>query len=172
MAGLFLSRKICRADIVALLVVGGILSIAPWHVSFAVTHDKDKTPPVISELRAESITDNSSVVLWTTDEPADSDIKYGVNPRTNINGPNDSTLVLSHAIALSGLAAETAYAFCVQSRDEANNKAEACDIFTTTAVAPPGAGSGARPTYASVSGFAYPGCGQKQRVIGPKRILV
>ena len=156
MAGPFSSGETYRMRIAALLVIGGILSVAPWHVSFAAQHDKDKTPPIISDLRAESIADDSAVVLWTTDEPADSDIKYGISPRTNMNGPSDSTLVLSHAIALSGLAAETTYAFCVQSRDEANNKIEACGAFTTAA-APLMVGSGASATYVFVSGFAYPG---------------
>ena len=122
---------------------------------------KDKTPPVITELRVESITNNSAVVMWTTNEPSDSDIKYGIDPHTNINGPHDPTLVLSHAIALSGLTLETTYAYCVTSRDESNNKTKECGTFVTTALPPPtpaegGGGAWVAPNRIFVTGFAYP----------------
>jgi hypothetical protein len=171
---------------------------------YAAKPDKDKISPVISELRVESITQNSVVVMWTTDEPADSDITYGIAPKSNLRGPWDRTLVVFHAIALSELEAGTVYAFCVESRDEANNKSEECATFTTVFVPPPdifqcndgidndgdgkidmvdpgcsnlsdndeldtippppppgpsssgGGSGGARPTLASISGFAYP----------------
>lgn len=122
--------------------------------------DKDKTPPVITELRADAVSESSATIAWTTDEPADSDIKYGIDPHTNINGPADTTLVISHAIVLSGLAPETTYAYCIRTRDAANNKAEACGTFITLAVPPPtpSGGGGSQPPQAKfvVSGYAYP----------------
>lgn len=114
-----------------------VLFLTGTATAFAVPPPRDRTPPVISNLHAELITTNSVLIVWTTDEPADSDIKYGISPKTNINGPGDSTLVLSHTIALSGLVAATGYDFCVESRDAANNKAQACGTFTTLAVPPP-----------------------------------
>lgn len=129
-------------------------------------NDKDKTPPVIMDLRTEPITDVAATVRWTTDEPADSDIKYGVAPKTNVDGPSDAALVLDHAIALAGLTAGMDYAFCVGSRDAANNKADACGTFTTattTPEPPPHAANGGiggntvRMSLARISGFAPPG---------------
>jgi hypothetical protein len=148
----------------ALVIVVGILCIAFGIPAVFAKSDgeKDKVPPIITELRVESVTDSSAIVMWTTDEPADSGVSYGVDPKTNIKGPNDSALVLSHAIVLSELTNKTTYAFCAESGDEASNKAEACGVFTTaTPLAPGPVGGGAggepiRPTLASVSGFAYP----------------
>lgn len=147
--------------LLTLALIGGVVTTFFFgSAANAKKPDKDKTPPVITDLRVESITDNSAVVRWTTDEPADSDIRYGIDPHTNINGPFDPALVLDHAIALSGLLAETTYAFCIRTRDAANNKAEACGTFTTIAVPTPpvsaGGGGTVRPTLARISGFAYP----------------
>ncbi len=152
--------------VIFLPVFACLVFISLADTSYAAKPSKDKIPPVISELRVESVTQNSAVVMWTTDEPADSDIKYGVAPKTNINGPRDTVLVVVHAIALSELAAETIFTFCAESRDEAGNKAEGCGTFTTVAIPPPppppgpssggGGGGSVRPTLAHVSGYAYP----------------
>ncbi|MCE9548853.1 hypothetical protein K8Q98_00405 [Candidatus Nomurabacteria bacterium] len=157
----FFVSKTFFSLIAIFLFISIFFSVTSWDTLLAA-NDKDKTPPVISDLRAESVTLNSVVIMWTTDEPADSDIRYGIDPLINHNGPFDPELVFSHAISLSELIPATTYAFCVRSKDERNNKADACDTFITLAEAPlpaPSGGSGRRaeePNSVSVSGFAYP----------------
>ncbi len=159
----------------AIWVLAGIVLVAIFWTTSALGaqdggkgKDKDKTPPVITGVVVDSITENSAVILWETDEPADSSIRYGIDPKTNIKGPEDATLVLSHAIALSELTLATTYAFCVESKDEAKNKSESCGTFITLAEPPPppppaeGGGGGVggmtiKKPQASISGFAYPG---------------
>lgn len=141
-----------------------VLSVITFLTGETILHaqkgkDKDKTPPVITEVRTESVTETSALVLWTTDEPADSSIRYGIAPRTNERGPEDPTLVTAHAIALSGLIPQTTYAFCVESRDAAHNRAEECGTFVTSSeTIPTEGGGGLVPTTPRVlvTGYAYP----------------
>lgn len=160
-------RLLLLVTLAIVLVTGAIVVTSGTNPALAKPNDKDKTPPVISDLRVESITESSAVLLWTTDEPADSEVRYGIDPKTNIHGPSDAMLVLSHAVALSDLTVDTTYAFCARSRDEANNLADSCGTFTTTSEPPPppggpsptggGAGFSEPPKpQAAISGFAYP----------------
>lgn len=120
-------------------MLGGILAtvIFSHTVYVAKAAAKDQTPPVISGLHVESITQNSAVVAWITDEPAETDIDYGVAPKLNQHGTRDRTLVVTHAIGLIGLVSNTAYDFCALSRDANQNRAEACGNFTTAMEPPP-----------------------------------
>ena len=148
---------------IALVLVGVFITLSgAIQTQAAPDKEKDKTLPVITELRTDPVGDTNAVIRWATDESSDSDIKYGVDSHMNMSGPRDTTLVLSHAIALSGLAPQTTYSFCVTSRDESNNKAEECGTFLTMAVPPPptptGGGS-VRPTRATLAGYSFPGAG-------------
>ena len=119
---------------ITLLVAGVVFCMPYGDVAFAAK--PDKTPPVISGIHTESVTHNSALVKWTTDEPADSDIDYGIAPHLNKHGPRDRTLVTEHAIQLSELTPASDYAFCVVSIDAANNRSEQCGNFTTQAEPP------------------------------------
>lgn len=98
---------------------------------------EDKTSPVVSDVDVVSISTSVATVVWTTDEPADSDIKYGIAPDTDLSGPGDATLVTEHLISLSGLSENTTYAFCAVSVDADNNKTKDCGHEFTTADPPP-----------------------------------
>ncbi|HVL69942.1 MAG TPA: carboxypeptidase regulatory-like domain-containing protein [Vicinamibacterales bacterium] len=83
----------------------------------------DTTPPVISNLRVEDISETTAVVRWETDEPASSGVDYGTAP-----GAPDSTRagvsrVTSHSLVLTGLADGTLYYFVVRSTDGSGNAA-------------------------------------------------
>ncbi len=121
-------------------------------------NDKDKEAPEITELLTETTSHDSTTVRWLTNEPADSAIRYGIDPKTNNKGPAGSEFVTEHSLTLSNLEAETTYAFCVQSADENNNKTSQCGTFVTPAVIIPvhtGGGSAPKPRI-HLSGFAYP----------------
>jgi hypothetical protein len=83
----------------------------------------DTTPPIISDVSVADITTTTAIITWTTDEPSDSAVDYGL---TASYGATSSNLMTesntSHSISLSGLIADTTYHYRVKSRDAAGNE--------------------------------------------------
>ena len=80
----------------------------------------DTTAPEISSIQAINITDTAATITWTTDEPSDSLVRYGIAaPPTNI--VSSPTLSTYHTFVLTGLTATTTYYFEVQSSDASGN---------------------------------------------------
>ncbi len=93
----------------------------------------DTAPPVISNINVDLITQSSARVNWTTNELANSIVRYGL---TNAYGSvvQEGTMLANHQIALTGLAAATLYHYSVSSYDAAGNGATSTDqTFTTLA---------------------------------------
>jgi len=79
----------------------------------------DGTPPVISNVgAAPDVT--TATVTWTTNEPSDSRVYYGISPALGFE-IYDSEEVTSHSIQLSGLEPALTYYFDVESTDLAHN---------------------------------------------------
>jgi hypothetical protein len=99
-----------------------------------ITATPDTTPPVLGAIQATAVTRSEAVILWSSDEPADSQVEYGTTTAYGSVTPLDSTLVTSHTVSLSGLAPSTLYHYHVKSRDGSGNPAVSADFtFTTTA---------------------------------------
>ena len=84
----------------------------------------DTTPPVISNLQVASKTDTTAVIVWTTDEPSDSEVQYGTSTATWENYPSsatDASLVSNHSMTLTGLSQNATYYFRVGSSDASGN---------------------------------------------------
>ena len=81
------------------------------------------TVPVISAVQAIDIHTISARITWTTDEPADSLVRYGANTTTMDLTASDASLVTSHLVLLSGLDSATTYDYVVQSADGSANTA-------------------------------------------------
>ncbi len=93
----------------------------------------DKTPPVISGVSAQ-VTATTAAILWTSDEPADSQVEYGPTADYGNLTAADLHLVTSHLQTLSGLTRDTVYHFRVKSKDSAGNLAVSSDFtFKTSA---------------------------------------
>jgi len=88
----------------------------------------DTTPPVISQVSISRALIGSTLVKWTTNEPADSQIEYGTTVAYGSTTTLDARLVVSHAQVLSGLARRTLYHYRVLSRDAAGNLAVSGDL--------------------------------------------
>jgi hypothetical protein len=93
----------------------------------------DSTPPTISAVQATGLTQNSATVTWTTNEAADSQVKYGTSAAYGSTTTLDATKVTTHSVSISGLSAGTTYHYQVVSKDANGNTATSADAtFTTT----------------------------------------
>ena len=92
------------------------------HIYIEAISENDVTPPVISNVASNDITYNSARITWDTDEPSNSNVKYGTTtPSTSIK--SDSSMVTSHTITLTDLLPGTTYYYEVQSTDIKGNTA-------------------------------------------------
>lgn len=91
-----------------------------------VAQPPDTTPPVISNVQVTGITASGATITWTTDEPSNSVVEYGLTTSYGSSASN-ATNVTNHSIPLSGLSGNTLYHYRVQSTDAAGNTATSVD---------------------------------------------
>jgi hypothetical protein len=123
-------RKVAVAAIIVILVA--LLAGCAGGEETRVT-PVDESPPVISEVSVSDITATSATITWTTDEPATSQVEYGLTTSYGSTTPLDSTLVVNHSVSLSGLTSETTYRYRLKSADASGNEAISWDYTFTTA---------------------------------------
>ena len=98
----------------------------------------DTVPPVLSDIAAGDITGSGATVTWNTDEPATSQVEYGLSPEYGMLTIFDPNRVTNHSVTLSGLTDSTIYHYRVLSIDAAANLAVSGDhSFTTVDTNPP-----------------------------------
>ena len=98
----------------------------------------DTTPPVISAVGSLGVTTTAALIIWTTDEPSDSQVEYGTTTAYGALTTLDPNLVSAHARTLSGLSPSTLYHYRAHSKDATGNAAVSVDFtFTTLAPLPP-----------------------------------
>jgi phosphodiesterase/alkaline phosphatase D-like protein len=113
---------------------GGNLAVS---ADFTLTTQPiDTTPPVISAVQAVSVASSTATITWTTDEPSDSQVDYGLTSSHGTTTTLDPALVTSHSVALAQLAPDTTYHFRVRSKDSSANAATSLDATFTTAPPP------------------------------------
>ena len=90
----------------------------------------DTTAPLITAAPSWWVGGNSAVLKWTTDELSTTVVEYGLSSYGSSSV--SSSLVLSHAVALTGLIPNSLYSYRVKSVDAANNPSlYATGTFTT-----------------------------------------
>jgi len=92
----------------------------------------DTTTPKISLVTSQNITSTGARINWQTNEPADSQVEYGLTKVYGKMSPRDSNLVTTHNFLLAGLQPNTSYHYRVRSRDEAGNLALSGDGVLAT----------------------------------------
>jgi len=109
---------------------------ANWHsndVTVLRNASSVDPPPQLSDIASSSVTSTTATITWQTNEPADTQVEYGPDPRYGFNSPLNTTRTTSHQVALSGLSQGTLYHYRVKSRDAAGNLAVSSDFtFITT----------------------------------------
>ncbi len=108
----------------------GIISlyaVNAGHSSLAVSGTMDITAPGISSVPQVTVTDTTAVIEWTTTEPGTSQLQYGTVSTSWDAYPfneNETPLVNTHSIAITGLTENTMYYFRAGSTDGAGNGPE------------------------------------------------
>jgi Purple acid Phosphatase, N-terminal domain len=116
---LFLSKEFSMKRLfVGTVLVAALLGLIPTLVLA-----QDTTPPNISALDAAPAQDGSATVSWTTDEPSDSSVKYGMSTSSLDQSASDGASTTSHSLKLTGLQLNTTYYYRVSSTDADNNTA-------------------------------------------------
>ena len=106
-------------------------------VRFISTAGSDTEPPLISAVAA-SPAESVTTVTWTTDEPATSQVEYGLTTSYGSQTTKDASLILNHSVGITGLSPTTTYHYRVKSEDGVGNPAVSDDFtFTTPAMIPP-----------------------------------
>lgn len=91
-------------------------------VDFVTQALADAAAPVItSGPTIVSITNQSAVIQWDTDEPSDSQIIYGTDAANLDKGDSRANLTKKHSLPLVGLTPSTAYTLQIRSKDDAGN---------------------------------------------------
>lgn len=94
----------------------------------------DTTSPTISGVATSNLSDSGLTIAWNTNEAADTQVEYGTSSSYGSASSLETSLVTSHSVGLTGLAANTTYHFRVRSRDAAGNLALSSDSTFTTSV--------------------------------------
>lgn len=95
----------------------------------------DATAPVIAAVAVSAIGSEMATVSWTTDEPADGVVAYGVTASYGSVTALSAAPTTAHTATLVGLSPGTLYHYRVSSRDAAGNAADSPDgVFTTAPV--------------------------------------
>lgn len=81
----------------------------------------DLVPPVLTSV-AKTNEFGYTLITWTTDEPANSVVRFNTNSTLN-KAITNAALAADHAVALTGLLSNKTYFFHVASTDEAGNTA-------------------------------------------------
>ncbi len=99
------------------------------------TEPPDTVPPVISNVNVVT-TDVAATVTWTTNEPADSKVEYGLTTGYEKPAVSAAPLITQHSLQLTGLQTQSTYHFRLSSRDFNNNVATTGDLTFQTKAAP------------------------------------
>ncbi|MDY6984091.1 MAG: hypothetical protein SV422_13485, partial [Pseudomonadota bacterium] len=100
----------------------------------------DIAPPQQGNIRVTSTGTNRVKITWTTSEPAQQRVEYGMTDAYQYVTSINMNYATQHAVELSGLSAGNTYHYRVRARDAAGNIATSPD-FTVT-FTPPASGDG------------------------------
>lgn len=98
----------------------------------------DTTPPVLSSINS-SVTHQSAVVSWITNEAANGKVYFGTTSPLNMGTAqtvSNNLFQTGHSLSLTGLTAATQYYFVVESKDAKGNTASSSQQTFTTAASP------------------------------------
>ncbi|UZE94202.1 MAG: LamG domain-containing protein [Candidatus Pacearchaeota archaeon] len=128
------------------IIAGNGIANTSSDTLFFTIDTADKTPPTITDITPNDITNGEATITWMTNEVSNSSVNYG--EAENLGSVEGSiSLVLSHSVTLTSLETLTLYYYNVTSCDAVGN-CNTTGLFNFTTInAPPrgGDGGGATP---------------------------
>jgi len=109
---------------------------APGQAAYLVART-DVTPPRLSGNPTVHRSLADFIVSWRTEEPATTQIEYGLTARYSFASPLQASLATAHEVVLSHLLADTTYHYRVLSADSVGNVAAGNDVTFSTRIAAP-----------------------------------
>ncbi len=94
--------------------------VSSFEQSFKTLKSSDNKSPLISKVSAVYTTGSTATIQWQTDEPATSEVEYGLTTSYG-STRSDGRLVNVHDLTVSGLKDGTYYHYRVKSKDKDNN---------------------------------------------------
>lgn len=92
----------------------------------------DSVSPALGNIASSQISSTSAKISWTTNEPATSQVFYGTSSATNNSSPEDTAMISSHNVELTGLISETTYYYKVSSEDPSGNISQSVNYSFVT----------------------------------------
>jgi hypothetical protein len=109
-------------------------TFAPLTVTCLVVKGSSDVP-IITNMAAGNITETEATITWDTDKPATSQAEYGLTANYGSSTSEDSNLVTSHSVNLTGLTLGTEYHYKVICKDSEDKESMSIDYrFTTLGV--------------------------------------
>jgi hypothetical protein len=102
--------------------------------SIEKTESRDSVAPLITDISVQATGKASAAIIWTTDEPATSQVEYGLTPSYGSITAPDTELVIRHTVILSGLSAGNKYNFRVRSEDAGGNESASQNFTLVTSL--------------------------------------
>ena len=97
----------------------------------------DTTPPVLSDVHARNIIGPGAQIGWTTDDPSDSRVTYGISSGSytffSDSRCDGGGYVTTHCVNLTGLSANTVYYYKVESKNASNLDSHSSEYQFTSA---------------------------------------
>ncbi|MBI2982470.1 MAG: metallophosphoesterase, partial [Deltaproteobacteria bacterium] len=91
--------------------------------------------PAIASVSA-SVSDNGATITWNTDQPATSQVEYGLNTLYGVRTAETATNTTSHSVTLTGLGWNRTYHYRVRSKGSAGIFGRSGDFSFTTSAPP------------------------------------
>lgn len=110
---------------------GDLYYIQKLVATIEATASSDSTPPEISDVTVANVTFHSAMIRWQTDEPASSQVEYGLTTDYQSQSPVQVGGVTYHGITLTGLRSSTSYHFRACSTSPGGRSCSLDYTFTT-----------------------------------------
>jgi hypothetical protein len=112
----------------------GSASVTPVveSITFGGDSGVDSNPPAVSGVTVSEITSGSARVSWTTNEPATSQVEYGLSPTYGTATSPDPAMATTHSQVVTNLNPLTIYNYRVVSQDAAGNIGHSANATFTT----------------------------------------
>ncbi len=96
----------------------------------------DTTPPNFFNEKILIISETEIAASWTTDEPADGFVEYGLTTNYELGSLSDAALSTDHSFSISGLQPDTTYQVRFSSTDAASNTTTSANYSAYTSALP------------------------------------